>query len=62
MIPNATRKNMPMEIPVIDLDVFITGSHDQETVVIPSQECKKVRGTFLRDQIFTMAEPIEQTF
>jgi hypothetical protein len=29
-----------MEISVIDLDVFITGSHNPEAVM---QECKKVR-------------------
>jgi hypothetical protein len=31
--------NMPTGLPVIDLDVFITGSHNSEAVI---QECKKV--------------------
>lgn len=31
--------NMPKGLPVIDLDVFITGSHNSEAVL---QECKKV--------------------
>ena len=37
---DATRNIMSTEVPVIDLDVFITGSHNTETVV---QERKKIR-------------------
>jgi len=31
---------MSMDLPIIDLDVFIAGPHNSEAVI---QECKKVR-------------------
>jgi hypothetical protein len=46
---------MPTELPVIDLDVFLTGPHNSEAVI---QECKKV--CFFKMTIITMAKANEQ--
>ena len=50
VIVELTPITMPDHLPVIDLDVFVTGSHNSDAVV---QECKKV--CFFRNQMIIIA-------